>query len=74
MSAASGCRVRPRLGGFRAAAWFMPGSEDGLSFGLDCGEKNEALRRYYTREGFRVVGRRDFNGRWYSVGLLERVL
>lgn len=41
---------------------------------LDCGEDNEALRRYYGQQGFRTVGRRDFDGRWYSVVLLERPL
>jgi len=41
---------------------------------LDCGEDNDALRRYYSQQGFRTVGRRDFAGRWYSVVLLERPL
>lgn len=41
---------------------------------LDCGEDNAALRRYYAQQGFRIVGRRDFDGRWYSVVLLERPL
>jgi len=41
---------------------------------LDCGEDNEALRRYYADQGFRVVGRREAEGRWYSVVLLEREL
>lgn len=41
---------------------------------LDCGEDNDALRRYYAGQGFRTVGRRDFDGRWYSVVLLERSL
>jgi len=39
---------------------------------LDCGEDNDALRRYYAQQGFRPAGRRDANGRWYSVVLLER--
>lgn len=41
---------------------------------LDCGEDNDALRRYYTQQGFRTVGRRDFTDRWYSVVLLQRPL
>lgn len=41
---------------------------------LDCGEENAVLRRYYGRQGFQVVGRRDFDGRWYSAVLLERDL
>jgi len=39
---------------------------------LDCGEDNPALRGYYEREGFTVVGRRDFEGRGYAVVLLEK--
>lgn len=41
---------------------------------LDCAEDNPALRRYYTEQGFRVVGRRDFEGRWSSVVLLEKAV
>ena len=41
---------------------------------LDCGEENAVLRGYYGRQGFQIVGRRDFDGRWYSVVLLERDL
>lgn len=41
---------------------------------LDCAEDNPALRRYYTDQGFRVVGRRDFESRWSSVVLLEKVV
>ena len=41
---------------------------------LDCGEENEALRRYYLMQGFAEVGRRDSDGRWYSVVLLEQRL
>lgn len=41
---------------------------------LDCSEDNQALRRYYELQGFDTVGRRDFDGRWYSVVLLERRL
>ena len=41
---------------------------------LDCGEDNDALRRYYAQQGLRPVGRRDTEGRWYSVVLLERPL
>jgi len=41
---------------------------------LDCSEENQALRRYYSRQGFRAVGRREFDGPWYSVALLERAL
>lgn len=38
---------------------------------LDCGEENHGLRRYYAELGFQEVGRRDGDGRWYSVVLLE---
>lgn len=41
---------------------------------LDCGEENGALRRYYSERGFTEVGRRDSDGRWYSVVLLEQRL
>jgi len=41
---------------------------------LDCSEDNEALRHYYSRQGFRTVGRRDFDGHWYPVVLLERAV
>ena len=41
---------------------------------LDCGEDNDALRRYYAQQGLRPVGRRDTEGRWYCVVLLERPL
>ena len=41
---------------------------------LDCAEDNAALRRYYTDQGFQVVGRRDFESRWSSVVLLEKVV
>jgi ribosomal protein S18 acetylase RimI-like enzyme len=41
---------------------------------LDCVESNEVLRRYYRRLGFVEVGRRDFDGPWYSAVLLEKVL
>jgi ribosomal protein S18 acetylase RimI-like enzyme len=41
---------------------------------LDCGEENQALRHYYSLQGFHEVGRRDSDGRWYSVVLLEQRL
>ena len=41
---------------------------------LDCAEDNLALHRYYTDQGFKVVGRRDFDSRWSSVVLLEKVV
>jgi len=41
---------------------------------LDCGEDNDARRRYYAEQGLRPVGRRGTDGRWYSVVLLERPL
>ena len=41
---------------------------------LDCGEVNDALRRYYTHQGFQVVGRRVFTGPWHPVILLEQQL
>lgn len=41
---------------------------------LDCVESNEALRRYYRALGFSEVGRRDFDGPWYSAVLLEKEL
>ena len=41
---------------------------------LDCVETNLALRTYYKQRGFTEVGRRDFDGPWYSAVLLEKVL
>ena len=41
---------------------------------LDCVESNTALRALYQRQGFQEVGRRDFDGPWYSATLLERTL
>ena len=41
---------------------------------LDCSEENQALRRYYLQQGLRAVGRREFEGCWYPVVLLERAL
>lgn len=41
---------------------------------LDCVEDNPSLLNYYERHGFRVVGRRDVDARWYPVVLLERDL
>ncbi|MCZ4517414.1 GNAT family N-acetyltransferase [Rhodococcus ruber] len=40
---------------------------------LDCAETNIDLRSYYSRQGFRCVGRRDFGdgGSWFSVALFE---
>jgi hypothetical protein len=37
-------------------------------------ESNQRLREYYAGQGFREVGRRDFDGPWDCVVLLERVL
>lgn len=41
---------------------------------LDCVESNTALRTFYQRQGFQEVGRRDFDGPWYSATLLEKIL
>lgn len=41
---------------------------------LDCVETNHGLRRYYQRLGFVEVGRRDFDGPWFSAVLLEKRL
>lgn len=41
---------------------------------LDCSEDNAALTAYYQRQGFKPVGRSDFDGRWYSVVLLHKAL
>lgn len=42
---------------------------------LDCVESNLGLRRYYREQGFREVGRRDFNSdHWHAVTLFERAL
>jgi len=41
---------------------------------LDCSEDNAALRTYYQQHGFETVGRRDFDGHWYSVVLLDKAL
>ncbi|MGX5358173.1 GNAT family N-acetyltransferase [Kocuria sp. KH4] len=41
---------------------------------LDCVESNTVLRTFYQRQGFQEVGRRDFDGPWYSATLLEKAL
>jgi GNAT superfamily N-acetyltransferase len=41
---------------------------------LDCVQGNLALRSYYARAGFREVGRRELDGPWQSVVLLEKQL
>lgn len=41
---------------------------------LDCVEGNLDLRRYYRRQGFEEVGRRDFDGPWFSAVLMEKWL
>jgi GNAT superfamily N-acetyltransferase len=41
---------------------------------LDCVESNKRLRDYYREQGFTEVGRRDFDGRWSSVVLMENDL
>jgi GNAT superfamily N-acetyltransferase len=41
---------------------------------LDCCESNSALRGYYAGLGFREVGRRDFDGAWFSATLFEKTL
>ena len=43
-------------------------------FRLDCCESNAALRAYYVTLGFREVGRRDFEGAWFSATLFEKHL
>ncbi|SDQ94850.1 GNAT family N-acetyltransferase [Actinopolyspora saharensis] len=42
-------------------------------FRLDCVESNHVLRAFYSGQGFREVGRRDF-GNLFSVTLFERAL
>ena len=39
---------------------------------LDCVESNPGLRRYDRDQGFREVGRRDFENGWHTVVLLAR--
>ena len=41
---------------------------------LDCVESNTVLRTFYQRQEFQEVGRRDFDGPWYSATLLEKTL
>lgn len=41
---------------------------------LDCVESNTALRLFYQQQGFHEVGRREFDGPWYSATLLEKTL
>lgn len=43
-------------------------------FRLDCVESNPALRAFYRRQGFREIGRRDFDGPQFSATLLEKGL
>lgn len=48
---------------------------DGAAFlRLDCVESNTALRRYYADQGYVEVGRRDFEGPWFSATLFEKPL
>jgi GNAT superfamily N-acetyltransferase len=44
------------------------------SLRLGCVESNARLRAYYAEQGFAEVGRRDFDGPWFSAVLLEKVL
>ena len=41
---------------------------------LDCVESNTRLRHFYAALGFEEVGRRDFDGPWFSAVLLEKRL
>lgn len=41
---------------------------------LDCVESNRALRAFYRSRGYAEVGRRDFNGAWFSVVRFEKSL
>jgi ribosomal protein S18 acetylase RimI-like enzyme len=41
---------------------------------LDCVESNVRLRAFYAAQGFVEVGRRDFDGPWFSAVLLEKAL
>lgn len=41
---------------------------------LDCVESNARLRRSYTDQGYEQVGRRDFDGPWFSAALFEKPL
>jgi len=49
-------------------------SRDAQALRLDCVETNARLRAYYSALGFREVGRREFDGPWYSATLLEKTL
>jgi len=51
----------------RQAQW-----KNAPSLRLDCVEANLRLREYYASLGFREVGRRDFDGPWYSATLFEK--
>jgi len=44
------------------------------SLRLDCVESNARLRAFYAALGFEEVGRRDFDGPWFSAVLLEKQL
>jgi hypothetical protein len=41
---------------------------------LDCVESNARLRRFYADLGYSEVGRRDFDGPWFSATLFEKNL
>lgn len=41
---------------------------------LDGAESNTALRLFCQQQGFQEVGRREFDGPWYSATLLEKPL
>jgi GNAT superfamily N-acetyltransferase len=63
------------LGG-RLLAWAEQQARAGAApaLRLDCVESNTALRTHYRGLGFHEVGRRDFDGPWFSAVLLERSL
>jgi GNAT superfamily N-acetyltransferase len=62
--------------GERLLHWAAVLGQDGgaTELRLDCGEGSLRLREYYAGLGFREVGRRDFEGDWYSVVLFSKSL
>lgn len=41
---------------------------------LDCVESNQRLRDFCRAQGYSEVGRRDFDGPWFSATLFEKAL
>lgn len=68
--------IAPPGSGAHLLAWAEARAMDeGISvMRLDCVEDNRRLRRFYRDQGYREVGRRDFDENWFSATLFEKNL